>query len=457
MTRSLSSVAGLGMLACLVAVEIACSTRANEFYAEVFECDTKASQDPCGTTAAGRPMKCFPGGQLGGSNFCAEICDPSQGSDDPAYTCVSSGALLKVCRPDANGAEGCPRGLQCYRTDLLGNDGICLMMRVCAQDVDCSGEAGRICAATLVRSMYSMPGIKADHLQCIKHTCQSGGSQCSDWESCLANYTEQGPEIPDICVPQCDSVRDCPPNFACSISAAAPGSPPICLPGVPGTRCVANQDCVVGNCVDTGAGFSQCTLDFPCQSDSNCAPFNGLASTFVCVEGVPGAPRCMKVQTFAGTDCKDDTGCTGGQRCIRYSPYMGEQANGQCRTPCDVDQACPARGGLPHVCLAGGKGGCYPGHFALPCASSSDCPASLSCFEVSPDERTIISSPTVCTMACATDDDCHASPFIGNNGGFCKEGLCRLAGQKGAPCDRDAQCINSRCVVDGSGIGECAT
>ena len=58
----------------------------------------------------------------------------------------------------------------------------------------------------------------------------------------------------------------------------------------------------------------------------DCAPFNGLSATFVCVEGVPGAGRrCMKIQTFAGTDCADDSGCTGGQRCNRYSPYMGEQ------------------------------------------------------------------------------------------------------------------------------------
>ena len=164
----------------------------------------------------------------------------------------------------------------------------------------------------------------------------------------------------------------------------------------------------------------------------------------------------MRLQTFAGSDCANDDGCTGEQRCFRYSAYLGELPNGQCRTPCDMDQGCATRGGIPHVCLADGKGGCAPSNFALPCSTSSDCPASLSCFDVSPDERTIITSPTICTMACVNDDDCHASPFIRDNGGFCKEGLCRLAGQKGTPCDRDDQCIHSVCVVDVSGVGQCA-
>ena len=261
--RPVASIAGPGLIACAIAATLACSTRGAEFYEGVFKCDATASQDPCGTTAAGKPMTCFAGGQLGGEDFCAEVCDPAHGSDDPGYTCVSSGALLQLCHPNAAGSEGCPPELQCYRTDLLADEGVCLMMRVCAQDSDCSGDpARRICAASLVRGMYSLPTLKADHLQCLQATCQSGGSLCSDGESCLANYTDQGPEIPDICVPNCDSDRDCPPNFACSISSAAPGSPPICLPGLPGTRCVANQDCVVGSCVDTGAGSANVRFPF---------------------------------------------------------------------------------------------------------------------------------------------------------------------------------------------------
>jgi hypothetical protein len=59
-------------------------------------------------------------------------------------------------------------------------------------------------------------------------------------------------------------------------------------------------------------------------------------------------------------------------------------------------------------------------------------------------------------MACATDDDCHASPLIRTNG-FCAEGLCRLPGQQGAPCDRDAQCEHDVCAPDGSGVMRCAT
>jgi hypothetical protein len=462
MRRGFARIVAPGLIACALAATPGCKTRHDQFYAEVFTCDPTASRDPCGTTAAGKPMTCFAGTQLGGSNFCVEACDPAQHADTPGYTCVTSGALLQICHPDTEASDpsrGCPQGLQCYRTDLLADEGVCLMMRVCAQDSDCSGDpARRVCAGTLVRGMYSLPALKADHLQCMQATCQSGGSLCRDGESCIGNYYDYGPEIPDICVPNCDGDLHCPPNYACAISSAAPGSPPVCLPGLPGTRCTADQDCVVGDCVDTGAGFSQCVVPLPCGSDLDCAPLDGLAASFVCVEGVPGAGRrCVRLASFNGASCMETSDCPTPQRCFRFSPYQGvSDIHGECRIPCDDGGPCAARGGIPNVCLAGGQGGCYPTNFALPCTTSADCLPEFTCTAVSPDERTILTSPTICTTTCATDDDCHHNPLIRDNGGFCKEGVCRMPGQKGDPCDRDAQCVHSVCALDNSGGGQCA-
>jgi hypothetical protein len=416
------------VLACALAGMFACKARHAQFYGEAYACDPTASRDPCGTTEDGKSMVCYAAGRLGGSNFCAEACDPAQPVDDPRYTCVSSGALLQRCHPNQDAADpsaGCPAKLQCYRTDLVADEGVCLMMRVCAQDQDCPGDgARRVCAATLVREMYPLPALKVDHLQCLQTSCQSGGSLCKDGESCLGNFYDYGAQVPDICVPNCDANLNCPPNYACSISPAGPGSPPVCLPGLPGTRCVADQDCVIGDCVDTGAGFGECVIPSPCASNLDCAALNGPGSSFVCVEGVPGAGRrCIRLAPFSGTNCADTSGCRQGQECYWYSPYQSDPTHGDCRVPCEADQSCPARGGIPHICLAAGEGGCYPTNFGLPCASASDCLAEFTCSTVSPDERTRLTSPTICTMPCATDSDCQTHPLIRENGGFCREGL----------------------------------
>ena len=149
--------------------------------------------------------------------------------------------------------------------------------------------------------------------------------------------------------------------------------------------------------------------------------------------------------------------CRDGEVCYRYSPYLLEQKHGECRVPCDGDRKCPAIGGIPHVCLDDGGGGCYPSGFALPCDTPADCLAEFACMAVSPDEHTVITSPTVCTVACATDDDCRKHPMI-LTGGFCDpDGLCRLGGVSDMPCDRDAQCREGVCLLDAGGQGRCKT
>jgi hypothetical protein len=448
----------LGIVAVALVGAVACRPKDDAFYAKVFSCESNAS-DTCGTTRDGSPMTCVAATQLGGTDFCTGRCDPAQGSPDPRFVCTSSGALLQTCSPilgATNPAFGCPAGLSCYRTDVLADDGLCIQMPVCSKDTDC-GALRPACAATLLKKRTSLP-IFADNLQCLQTDCGAGKTDCPPGDACLAAYYD-GVDTYDICVPTCDGSKQCPPNFTCAFSPAASGSPSLCLPGVAGIRCHDSQDCIVGDCVDTGAGFNECIITvLPCQTNLDCAVLNGASATFVCVEGVPGTGKhCVMRQTFSGTNCADVTDCPAGFMCTDYSPYAPSMSHGECRLPCGEDLGCPVRGGIPHVCLAGGAGGCFPTGFGLPCAKADDCLAELACLPVLPDAPTLIDSPTICTMTCATDADCAANPFI-TNYSYCRqdEHLCRLTGFLGARCEANNQCHpGSTCTIDGNGAGTC--
>ncbi len=441
------------VLALAIAGSLGCRAQEDSFYAATFPCNLTAAQDQCGTTRAGKAMVCYAGSQLGGSDFCAEACDPLNPPGDRRWRCLTSGALVRTCQPHGQATDpsaGCPAGLNCYRTNLLADEGVCLMMPVCTEKSDCKDGMRTECAATIVRGL-SPRLAGADKLQCVKPICQSALSDCPPNEVCLATYYELNPVLPDMCVPICiDGL--CPPNFGCARTPEAPGAPDVCLPGLPGNRCRADQDCILGDCLDTGAGFNQCTLPVTCESDSACAYLNGLA-TFVCVEGIPGTGRrCVATTPFYGSSCVDSSECPAGQGCFRYSPYVVDQGHSECRVPCDASLSCPARGGVPHLCLDNGEGGCYPGNLGLPCTESTECLSAFVCRSVSPDPRTRITSPNVCTMACTSDLDCSSHPLIGSFG-FCKEGWCRLTGQGGDPCERDSQCVHGVCIP---GSGQCA-
>ena len=433
----------------------ACKTQRDAFCNKLFTCDPNAAQPSCGTTCTGKPMTCFPGTQLGGQGFCVEACDPDATPEDPRFTCLTSGGLLQVCHPAASVQDpsaGCPAGLNCYRTDLLSDNGICVDARVCTSDNDCEGDSQRnTCGATVARAVF--PQIQnIGNLQCLQPSCRLSGSECPSGESCLANFFELG-TVPDICVPNCDSKGHCPPNFACASVIVGSATQLICVPGAPGNRCEADQDCIAGSCFDTGAGFSECVLPQPlCGSDLDCAPLDRAAAAYVCLGAQQGSNgHCVALNPYHGTTCNDATDCPTGQGCFRYSPYQLVQAKGECRVPCDAAGHCAVRGGVPQVCLNDGAGGCYPGDFALPCTSSSECLSVFSCLPAGPDPRSLITSPNICSIQCNADADCRANPLLKTNS-FCDMGICRLAGTTGATCERDAQCRSPGvCVINTSG------
>jgi hypothetical protein len=398
-------------------------------------------------------MVCYPS-QLGGTDFCVDTCDPSVDAP-PGFTCVASGGsgvLLKSCVPphpsdagtpeDATGVgatNGCPANLSCYRTDLLNDVGVCLWMNVCTTDSQCADSTHPRCTATIIHDLF--PSITTNNLYCAKDNCASSGSSCPAEEVCSASFFTTPPGG-DICVPPCIKDADCPPNFACAFNPVAQGAPYICLPGVPGERCTRDQDCMLGNCLDTGAGFRECIfLGCPGDSSQECVAFD-VGQDVACAN-----KQCVGLTAYHGTACVDDTDCPSGQSCILYSPYGATGLRKECRLPCDADLTCPPRAGVPEVCLNNGQGGCYPGEFGLPCTDTSQClQPFFQCLPVAPDPRTVIDSPSICTTTCMSDDDCRSMPAIRTNA-FCEDGLCRLGGQAGVPCDRPTECFSQNCVM----------
>jgi hypothetical protein len=417
----------------------ACQANDDAFYDVVMDCTAGGAKDQCGTTRSGQPMTCYPGSQLGGGrDFCTETCDADGGAAEPGFVCLASGARLRFCTPDPpdGGTNGCPGNLNCFRTDLAFNEGVCLWMDVCTTDVQCATPTRPKCTATIIHDL--LPLITTDNLYCTKASCASSGSACPDNEVCSASFYAL-PTGADICVPQCVMDADCPPDFACAFNPSAAGAPYICLPGVPGERCNHDEDCLLGSCLPTGAGFRECIF-LPCTQDSDCAAFDA-EQTFVCAND-----QCVGLTPYHGTGCLTDGDCPSKQSCFFYSPYLADETKGECRLACDADLTCPARAGVPEVCLDHGAGGCYPGDFGLPCTDTSQCLSFFQCLPVSPDPRTIIDSPSICTTTCATDDDCRSIPAV-RTGGFCEAGVCRLGGHAGVTCDRDAECLSGHCLT----------
>ena len=445
-----------GALITVTAPAVACwRSRAAEFYGQVFTCDIAATGDVCGTTSDGRPMTCYAVGQLGGQDFCAPACDGSSSSAERDGTaCVGARARVETCRPHASAtdpAAGCPAGLSCYRTDLVKDEGLCLNVPLCTTNEDCADPARRVCAGALLRSQYPDVPLATDHLYCLQAGCSTSLTACPSGESCLPVVFANGG--PDICVPNCDGSEHCPPNFACSRRVSGPGAPLVCVPGLPGYRCAEQEDCFIGTCEDSGLDFRICTI--PCKTDRDCMPLISLRDVFVCAhEPSDGPGHCVAPGPFAGAPCLRSVDCPSGLSCFTYSPYQTFTV-GECRLPCGPSGDCPVRGGLPHVCLGGGEGGCYPGRFGLPCTDSSQCMAGFSCLSVT--NELAVPSPvtqSVCTIPCAVDADCDGNPWTSRDG-YCGGGLCQLAGAPGNPCQRDDQCRTDRCQLPPAGNGSC--
>jgi hypothetical protein len=451
----------------IVILSISCGPSADRFYGRLFPCDPAGPPSACGKNRAGAPMTCFAGRQLGLADFCVDRCETP--GEDESSVCLESKARMVKCQPsrDADvahfplGACG-NRELSCLRTDLLLDEGVCVMGTVCSQDSDCKGPGRSTCAATVLRTLVDSPFIHADHLHCVQVGCQMRGAACASGESCLPSVIGPQSKPVDVCAPDCDSSLGCPPNHACyrkvSMSEA---SPYVCVAGLPSFRCNTRADCMIGDCVEVVPTIKACGV--PCLADEICRPLETPGSPQVCGQFQDGRRYCVSVDLFGGANCRSDAECPSGTLCTNYSPYdTSVEDVGYCLMPCQ-DGRCPSRAGVPHTCFDFlPRPVCYPGKLGLYCSGPDACMTGLQCRQAKEIDASdhLVSRP-LCTLPCSRDEDCTANHLGRLAHAYCETGFCVNRRRGGRLCDVDDHCDSGKCRPserpgeDGQGIRRC--
>jgi hypothetical protein len=446
-------------------VSLGCKVDKQAFEAKLFGCNPNAADPACGTDAQNKPMACVPAYQLGGRNFCATGCDAnSEAPEGPDAICLPSGpkeagllsgAHLPRCNPGL--ANDCGREeLSCLRTDLLNDEGVCMTVNSCKSDSDCRDPVRAKCMGELLSENYSKAELKADHTYCLQEGCRARRTACSPGETCLRDVLAQSSNPSDICVPNCDANRNCPPNYFCFPDLYSRASPPVCIPGLLGLRCRSKLDCLFGDCVPTGIGFNICSV--PCDSDDVCAKYDSEYGQLFCAKDGPSPGWCTGARAFRGATCVTTEDCRyDGEVCAHAG---SDVRTGQCLHPCaPLVGTCPSYGGVAHACrpqygadgqldLFGDPWICWPGYFGMLCKDDTNCIESLSCLNANP--ATAIYK--VCTNPCQNDDDCTQNRHT--PGGWCdpKAHVCAAPLPDDDPrCDRDRQCESKKCIVFGAG------
>jgi hypothetical protein len=321
-----------------------------------------------------------------------------------------------------------------------------LNVRVCSDDADCT-DPGSSCFSGLLTAAYPTATLQTSDLHCLHAGCQARGAACPPGEGCLPSLVPASMEPPDICVPKCVN-QDCPPNFICARRVSGPLAPDFCIPGVLSFRCTNDMDCLMGDCEDTGVGFSVCST--PCSEHRDCVPYGPPGfGPFVCADKPAGGGKhCVSPRPISGSACVDDSSCAPGLRCFYWALFaspINPKLTGECRVPCNDDGSCPARGGIPHVCqTGGGERSCYPGRFGAPCTDDSQCIADLLCLAVPPSDAGDAGG-RICSTPCTVDSDCDLDPWT-EQSGYCEAGLCRLGLTPGEACTRDMLCRGRNCL-----------
>lgn len=466
-------------LAVLGGTSAGCQVNRQAFQEKIYSCNPNATNPACGKDSDGQPMACVATYQLGGRNFCASSCQSTPVDvEGPTNVCLRSGARLPACKP-GDGELACGnKDLACLRTDLYKDEGICMNISLCATHGDCRDPVRSTCMGQLLTESYPKAAFNAQSTYCLQAGCRANRTACSPGETCLRDVLPRDSNPADICVPNCDSNQNCPPNYLCVSRVYSKPSPSICVPGLMGLRCKTRLDCLVGDCVPTGGGYNVCTIG--CDDDNACAKYDSEFGTLFCARGPDGQKTCQGARAYTGGICVQDSDCNTKENEICHWPTENARS-GYCQRACEPTGACPSLGGVAHTCLPQildpaaklanpasttpkGPPGCYPGYFGLPCLVDAQCMGAdtpgrrdLSCIKPTED------SPFgICTTPCqnrpgagrTADSDCAADRLTKD--GWCPakpgEGaICLTPLADDAPCERDAQCASKKCISTATG------
>lgn len=407
-------------------------------------CDSNNGKVACPNLPDGRKTGCFPGRGLGGKDFCAPLCAP--GVNPPDVQCTETQHALSSCNPAVADA-GCPKGQSCLRTNFLNDVGVCVTAPVCVEANDCTDPEFPVCGALLLPFVFTKANWKTSNTQCVQYGCETQGFTCPSGYTCFGSVANVNSFESNLCLPNCDENNLCPPGSACLRRVSGPAAPRSCIPGIIGTRCTDDRQCLMGPCVDTGNGFGVCAPH--CEENSDCSAYDKQVSA-VCGSTAAGEKHCVYPDALDGSNCLVEQDCLPGFFCHHYRQWSDDRIEGQCRRRCDVaeDNACAPVLGIPFTCLAGGgDAGCNSGRFSLPCRNDSDCIEDMSCLAAPVagiDGE--IETKNICTYTCNTDTDCDAHRFS-DKLGICEGGVCAPRRSLGRVCTGNRDCRSDSCAL----------
>lgn len=306
------------------------------------------------------------------SDFCAPICDET--CDGICTEQEGASLCLRGCRISDEGvpSECLGEGFACIRTSTETNAGICYPVDGCSIQGDC--EADHVCLSGFAAGVPEAPPI--DNSFCVpspgRVPCPARSTPVSlggEFALCLATC-----EPPDT---------RCPPSFGCleQFGLFSAGREVPCFPGVYGTPCDDDTNCLFGRCLDTGGAGKQCTTTcddaqlqaFGCANLLNL----GIVSPVFELECDPsangGADGGLCVTRYGvGFPCTPDRPaftCLDGLEC-RPFPTGGGATVDLCSKNCVVDEGCndPGEPAI-NYCLRGFPPG---GSSCLPKGSAGD-------------------------------------------------------------------------------------
>jgi hypothetical protein len=402
--RRRGALAWAAWLLALGALAAACSVDRTPYANRVYSCDLRA---PEASAECGAGWTCHPGTQLGTFDFCAPTCDPGGDAD----YCAPDGALLTPCAPSASPTT-CGPGLQCLRTNVTADEGLCLPVEVCSTDADCGDPLRRECLSQVLDDAYGA-AVDTSNLWCLQGSCNEL-SPCEAGYSCLGGLPLVQ-RVPPICAPNCGRDDLCPKSFVCASQVLSALPYEFCLPGLFGFPCQVDEHCLIGRCRDVGSHLKACTI--PCSTDADCdalyKPTMGAGRTVACIAGScvtafslympllcdPRDNRCPADATCTLASAATDAG-------VPEDVIVGEAF---CLKTCDRPSDCAHSGAATSCLKIGPFSMCVPGFASTLIECNPDdpqaCLAGLEC------RQPTLGSP-YCTIPCDSDAQCQGHPWL---------------------------------------------